>query len=275
MRVNVNIEYKLGRKTGAMVVDHPTGWSDCTSAELTQFINRNRDKDANTTRILLLKDWLKIPDKVFSAFSSEQILAMLELNQWVFEEMGLSKWLFKFIELDKVVYYGPEDRLKNITISEFAIADMSFISYQINNDKKSLFDLVATLMRPKKKLLDPLSPDFDGDIREPFNKFAVDHRAILMSSLSLDTAEAIALNYRGCRNYIIDSFPDIFPKDKPGNKIAPIGPVKPSVPDWGAVIQSMSGGIFGDFEKTEKAKLWTFLKELSIRNKLSAKNKSK
>ena len=113
------------------------------------------------------------------------------------------------------VYHGPSDRLANITAGEFHFADLFFQEWMDTESENALNNLVAVLYRPKGKgdLHDPNSDFFSGDIRIPFNQNSIEARAKRLAGISRAKKLAIAHFYEGCRNGIIEAYPEIFKKN--------------------------------------------------------------
>ena len=165
MRLTFSMNIPRAFNTFSIInASHPSSWDSCTQQEIVDFIKLKDTPDTLSMRILLLQKWLNIPKKFFVKMSNEQISECLVLNEWILEQDSLDKWIFDEIEVSGIRYYGPNDKLKNITIGEFAMVDMSFVAYTLTKDKKHLWTMIACLMRPKKKRFNPLASDFDRDI---------------------------------------------------------------------------------------------------------------
>lgn len=110
------------------------------------------------------------------------------------------------IKIKKHTFHAPSIRMRNSTIAEFAYVDSVYYKWRTTQQRIWLDVLCAALYREA----DPKPNDID--IRKPFIKQAVDARADVFLHLDYQTKVAIAYTYEGCRNYIANTFPLIFPK---------------------------------------------------------------
>ena len=166
------------------------------------------------------------------------------------------------------IYYGPSDRLANITAGEFHFADLFFQEWMDTDNESTLDKLVAVLYRPKGKgfLHDPDSDFFSGDIRIPFNQNSIEARAKRLSKISRVKKLAIAHFYEGCRNVIIEAYPEIFKKTGKGSR---------SSEGWIPVFRSLSKDIH--YERISEMRLGRVLYEMveSQKEALELKRKMK
>ncbi|MDX5325811.1 MAG: hypothetical protein LPK80_06080 [Bacteroidota bacterium] len=151
------------------------------------------------------------------------------------------------------VYHGPSDRLANITAGEFHFADLFFQEWMDTESETALNKLVAVLYRPKGKgfLHDPDSDFFSGDIRIPFNQNSIEARAKRLAGISRTKKLAIAHFYEGCRNVIIEAYPEIFKKTGKGSG---------SSEGWIPVFRSLSKDIH--YERIAEMRLGRVLYEM-------------
>ncbi|MDX5510635.1 MAG: hypothetical protein LPK01_00315 [Hymenobacteraceae bacterium] len=133
-------------------------------------------------------------------------------------------------------YYGPRERLRNISFLEFIFADTYFIHYTQNQEEELLNKFIACLYRErtwchfiKRKL-----PNYSGDIRQPFNENLIEERARLLAKLPVEEKFAILTWYRGCRDYLEKEYPHVFSSDNQE---------KASKSGWDSVLRSMSQGV--------------------------------
>ena len=167
----------------------------------------------------LFKDSRKRP--VF--LSTEQITGMVSTLDFLFREQHITGD-FNAQVLDSTLsvnllptfkhrftrFYGPADKLFNITFKEFIVAETLFRNYSQSQDDSFLSKLIATLYRPKTKNADTLSFEFNGDVREPFNDHIIEARGKRMDSLNPSYRFAIALYYQGCRKFLHTQFSNVF-----------------------------------------------------------------
>lgn len=130
-------------------------------------------------------------------FFEQQILqAISSCNNFNFlnESIEIPDCLIKSFSLRFKKYYGPQERLCNVTADEFKHAELFYNKFVEEKDEKYLFLLLATLWREKSKQYNP------SDIRTPFNEFEIEKRAKKFQKLSYQLKIACMLNYLGMRN---------------------------------------------------------------------------
>ena len=109
-----------------------------------------------------------------------------------------------------IKFNGPADRLKNISIAEFSLADSLFYNWKKSGNDQYLNLLCATLYRPAIK---------DGvDPRQRFNKTLIENQVSVISKLKRKKKLAIAYAYEGSRNHIVKTFTNVFPPSAPPSK---------------------------------------------------------
>ena len=158
-----------------------------------------------------------------------QIVEMCKKLDWLFKETETKNG--KIINVNATLtrctiphfshhlrkYYGPADRLYNITFGEYIAADNYFSGYVETGNSGFLDKLVATLYRCKDPKYTPNSYEARGDIREPFNPNTIDARAKRISGIPQNIKMAIMLFFNGCKIHLSDTFTEVF-TSKPGRK---------------------------------------------------------
>jgi hypothetical protein len=107
-------------------------------------------------------------------------------------------------------YYGPADRLYNLTFGEYIVADNYYTRYLETRNVEFLDKLMATLYRRKDKEYDPESSLYRGDKREPFNSHTVEARAKKLSRMDINLKLAVMLLFQGCKNHLSNVFREVF-----------------------------------------------------------------
>jgi len=79
----------------------------------------------------------------------------------------------------------------------------------------------------------PDDDDYAGDLRKPFNKHTVEHRARLIYTLDRGQQMAMLLNFIGARNYFVKQFPKVFRRSTNVKAAAKSG--------WGPVLIRLAG----------------------------------
>jgi len=187
-----------------------------------------------------------IPVKVYTKIKESLRLQILPSLENLFNRNTLNRWLIPSVRVFGRKYYGPADKLSNLTAFEYFIAcEPLYWKWKLKNDEAALTALCAVLYRPKRK------GDIDNDIREPYTDAGRAARIRRFKYLRLNTRRAIAFNYEGCRNFILKLHPKVF-KQKAGN-----GASKRA-----DITLSVAGGALGDLNSTRSTNLYDFLLHL-------------
>lgn len=191
-------------------------------------------------------NWFSI-QKALREIQPKEFLPWLE---FIYKGVDRTKFLPAF-KYKKVWYHPPAQRLRNITIAEFAFADAAFYQWHTTERFIWLDVLCATLYRPAAE-----NPT-QMDNRIPYVKQAVDARADIISNIPLPKKLAIAACYEGCRHHIANTYPTIFPKApevKEDKK-----PVKQKYVSFGKIIIEKLDGDPSKLEQTNNVLAYDFL----------------
>ena len=198
----------------------PTKWNELSTIQLKNIcyqleIYQQLVKDApDTIELNATKLYLTIAKELLRENNYKAVrIALKEIqpktyvpySQFIFNSIERTRFIKSFT-VNKVQYFGPDIRLRNSTIAEFAFADVAFYKWRQSKNNIWLSVLVATLYREHAQ--EPT----EIDIRRPFLKQAVDARVDKINKLDYKTKLAIAYTYEGCRNNIAKTYPRIFPK---------------------------------------------------------------
>lgn len=133
-----------------------------------------------------------------------------ELDSYIsFIESSITRT--RFIPVLKIggnTFYGPADRLANLTIEEFAAADLFFYNWKSKDSLTDLDRLITILYRERAEI--PSSTD----IRKVYSKFDLIERGKVIPKLDVKTKMAIGLTYLSCRNLIVKKYPVVFSKNR-------------------------------------------------------------
>jgi len=163
---------------------------------------------------------------------------------------------------------GPSDRLKNISIWEFALAEKAMIDFAHEKDDKHLDVLAGILMRrisPAKWFKSLFT--HVSDVRVDFNDELIAKYASIGSKMPQHYKFAMLSFFRSVRESFTEIFPNVYgsvekkkTKSKEGN--------------WGDVILDFSGEIPGKEEEVAAVNLYTFLYRIDklIEKQRNAKN---
>lgn len=179
----------------------------------------------------------------------------------------LTNNLFPSFSLFLTRYFGPSRRCYNLSYLEFIHAEKCLYAFQKTNESKHLNDLCSVLYRPGKKNYHPLRPDHDGDRREKFNDYVYSKRSVLFRMLSIEKRFAVYLFYTGSRNFLIESFPNLFKSGTISSE--PVNPVD----SLRNIIHDLNGGDPTRNDKLYQMQVWEAFEHLDHLIKTMPKKK--
>ena len=195
------------------------------------------------------------------------ISSLFPLVNWLEAGNTLTDFKLKSFRVGFTRFYAPKDGLINLTIDEFQFTDGFYIDYKKNKNIDYLDGLIAVLYRRKQAGYNPISPSYNGDIREVFNENTIVTNSKKASKLSLAKKHLILLAYEGSRNEIIENCPNLFSSKETQQKGKSFG--------YGGLILELSGDKFGNHLETKKTNLITAFNFLEMEAIKHAKNKDK
>lgn len=148
-------------------------------------------------------------------------------------------------------YFAPLNKITNLTVDEFSIADDLHIKWRETQDKECLVYLVAVLYSKNKQP------------REVFDKNNLPEKIKHFKNVPLPILYCVELAYFGCKTNLVKRFPKAFPKG--------IKKVSRTKYGFAKVVLQMAGGKFGNHEQTKATNIYTFLEEFT-ENLNTAKN---
>jgi hypothetical protein len=244
------IHLKHPRKSKPVELTVPGCWNELTNKQLIQaakVLGSTLPRDEMRMRLLMVL--VNVPWYSLRAYwlwfklDEDALPDLLSLTDFLFDTNDLTDWKIKWVKpFGAPTYYGPFNRLSNITLHEFSYADTAFNAYLETEDMHQLNKLIAVLYRPA---IDHSA----NDVREPFDQYKLEKRARKIARLSWPVRLAILYNWIGCRSMITDMFPKIFSqKDGKASKFG-----------WADVIVSTAGQKFGTVDQTADANLFNIL----------------
>jgi hypothetical protein len=221
---------------------------------------------------LLLQTLLQLPVAVFNALQPEQILALAPVTNFLTETNSLTRQLIPSFRIPYKPWrrlYGPHDYLRNVSFAEFIFADTYYTHFCQTGDELLLNKMVATLYRPKRWFngLKNIFGFYFGDVRATFNEHLIAGRTKHVAKINDTRKLAIMAFYRGCREQMEAEYSYVFTAEK--------GERTNSSTGWEPVLRGMSGGKFGDIEKTMQIPIHTVLAEMNEQLQEAAKAKVK
>lgn len=176
---------------------------------------------------------------------------ILDFTNFVFEKLDLTKQILPKVKVGMFeFYYGPNDRINDISIDEFSYA---FGIYNIYNKFKNdtyLNSLMAILYRPRNNKSEFYKT---GDFKVPFNNKLVNEYEKKIKKLPEEYKQAVYLFFCGCLESLAIQFPNTFERGEAG------------VNKGGNFINSvvaMSGKKFGFYDEAKKQNAILFLTEM-------------
>src|SRR5690606_15819044 len=128
---------------------------------------------------------------------------LIPYAEFIFKDLSLTKFP-KYVTVSGKRYYGPADRLSNVSIDELNFAYKFYFDWITTKDISALDRLVTVIYRPARKKK-------RGDIREFFDKENIMGRGTVFPKLPLDQKIAIGLAFKGSVDYMFAKFPVLFP----------------------------------------------------------------
>ena len=246
-------------------IEAPASWNELTKKQLYKIAEIiHSERYLIDGKIRLVVAVLGIRLMLFLKLNASQVYDLLPLAKFVMNDNELTINLVPKLRISFTYYYGPNDRLSNITIEEFSFLDTFFIRYKETGDNLWLNLLCSAMYRPKRADYNPTAETYKGDIRVDFNKHLVFYSAHRFESLSSAQKYAILLFYDGCRNQITKKYWNIFGQKKTSGKSF----------GWGGVLMELAGNKFGDHERTKTANLLDVLNHLEMEGIKTKKSKS-
>ena len=188
---------------------------------------------------------------------------VVPLTAFLTQPCNITAQVLPFIKTKFGKFYGPKACIENFRVNEFHQAEFHLNEWHkilkalpegvdFRHDKGALEHLylfVACLYRPAKKGYD-LAKDPDGDMREDFNyNLAKYHAQGLPKSVSINTALAIMLFYKGCRALLPESFPDLFNGNDTEEGSDHV--------DYFSIIRAVAKeSVYGNFDAVETMYVW-------------------
>lgn len=253
--IDVHVGDKVHRFTG------PGDWNSMSRKQLLLWCGLIR-KYVEVDTVLTIAGYCfyKLPPPVYRLFKAGERLAIADKMKWLLENQMTNNLIGK-IRIGWKVYYGPANRLSNLSIAEYRRAYLFHQLYIKTGKRDYLLALAATLFREKGGR----SVD---DVRCELTENGVSRRAKFFRwALHPTLLKAVQLFFEGCKQDIEKRFPLVFQKsEQPAEK-------KESLNDLEDVILAYSGGKLGNFEETNRTNLYVFFTHLT--QKIEEYNRNK
>src|SRR5690625_1190278 len=191
--------------------------------------------------------------KFYILISQVPVSELYSYSSFIYEELELFKFP-KEVKIKGKTYYGPTDRLSDISIEELNFTYKFYFDWATSKDDKALDRLVTTLYRPKFKT------HTGAFKREEFDQEIVVSRGALLPKIDEDIKLSVGLAYKGSVNYMFSRFRLICPKPKNPKKDTKVAD-KPRYSSLIPMINAMFMGDnqpFGPRESTMKTNAYAF-----------------
>ncbi|MDO7853147.1 hypothetical protein [Hymenobacter convexus] len=248
----------------------PSTWNEMTRRQLLQVLAHFYGTALNAgwrlEMLSLLTDF-QLP--LLCALESDVLAQLLPLTDFVLsDDHRLTAQLLPTLRIPGrhwregvTTWHGPRASFSNLTFGEFMFADTFFVQYhllgqrvRLNNRSTYLDQFLAVLYRPARRVTvaggmveqnaSPTDPDWNGDVRVPFNEHQLELRTPRVAALPEIEKLAVLTWYRGCRAQLAVEFPDVFAMADEDDKRPQKGP------QWEPVLRKLSGGAFGTVQQT-------------------------
>jgi hypothetical protein len=241
---------------------HPEAWHELSAdqfAGVVEFLNKAYTKKDQT---LLVNSLLSLKNPL-DHFPEE----VLDLHEFIKIKDPINDWVIKHLEIKGVVYHGPADQFRNVTIGEFAFADSYFINYLKTEKQEYLDKMLACYYRPENPHPDPRRTI--RDLREPFNPVYTDENRLIFAGLDARLKAAIVFNYKNMRIWIQDQYTWVFPKATEEKK------ADKDSGGWREFVRSVVNGDYVHQEQILQTLMHTVLYDMNQNIKHQAKLKKK
>ncbi|MBC8053739.1 MAG: hypothetical protein H7Y13_11810 [Sphingobacteriaceae bacterium] len=182
----------------------------------------------------------------------EKYILKEELTKFFFETEPPLKNLYPKLKLKTADLIPADLDLSNIGFGEWCFLDtyMSFF-YRSQGDEEWLDKMIATVYRPTDPEANINSPNYTGDLREPFNENLIPGRVKLITGLKRNEKMAIFQWISIALKHAKDARPFVFPEpvkelDEHGNPV-PVTLAEEAQSDgsWSDIYSDLIGPKFG------------------------------
>jgi len=128
----------------------------------------------------VLRLLVQLPTEVWIQLTTQQIWFLCQQVTWCFKAK-IEKQPFKSFVVQGVEYHVLAENYADTSTIELAISTILYLSYAQSKgeNKQPFYELLATIARPARQDLATFqnSPDWTGDVREPYNQILAQARA--------------------------------------------------------------------------------------------------
>lgn len=167
----------------------PTKFDELTLEQLAQVLTlrlyyahivENYEDAVLKLKTQVLRLLVQLPTEVWIQLTTQQVWWLCQQVTWCFKAK-IEKQPFKSFVVQGVEYHVFAENFADTTTIELAIATINYLSYAKSKgeSKHPFYELLATIARPARADLATFqnSPDWTGDVREPYNQILAQDRA--------------------------------------------------------------------------------------------------
>lgn len=224
----------------------PKSWNELSDSQFKQLAKlllsekKGLHFDLKCLRILLNIRWYQVGKRLKLVYVLSQIPLKELKKDYEYIYTANDRTIF----LEKLNgFFAPLNKLTNLTVDEFSVADDLHIKWRETGKKEYLIYLAAVLYSETKQP------------RTYFDKNNLPDKIKHFQKLSIEELHSVELAYFGCKANLVKRYPYAFPK---GTK-----KVTNSKYGFSKVILQMAGGKFGNHEQTKSTNIYTFLEEFN------------
>jgi len=247
---------KIVREYGPVIYrDIPSEWEELTPEQVVFIAPRmlNFRPDIQAMKDEIMAKFMQIRNKDLRRLNIAQMNGLHKALNFLWEKNDLTTNPLPLLKIRFRKYHGPGPRMKDISFGQFMIADTFFLKYMRSRSPEDLNMFVASLY-----------------YRKEFDASKVERVAQKLRRAKMDKKLAVVLFFTGCRNYINNRFPLLFPKPAKGESKA-----KGNKASWGDVLISLVGENPAEKDRVEKLDLYFALAFLESQIRRSRELKEK
>jgi hypothetical protein len=253
----------------------PQSWNELTTRQLLYvcrlFMLKYREYEFKLFVFLKFTGARALPEKIIAghvywffklkkqrfSLSIDELNSFLASFDYLLADSKLTTNRFPSLRILLKRYWGPENKMYNVTFLEFLSVEATIQKYHTSKNPLYLRQLAAILYRKQVKPYNPASPDYQGDRREKFNDYTFQKRAKRFGFLDTRKLYAIYIFYIGCRNHIMEKHPNLF-ESKTTDAAAPADVVK----NLRSIVFALNGGDITLNTEIYNTKVWEVFGQL-------------
>lgn len=249
------------RKPQEMHFTIPTSWNQLNEYQrfkIADIVYNSQEKDpgvyfAALYYLFVSKPWWTLKGfrenrRFYKLIKQVPISEYIQYCEFIFKDLKLTKFP-RILKVNGKDYYGPAERLANLTMDELAMTYQFYFNWIVNRSEIDLDRLVTALYRP-------YSRKTVGDVREAFSEHTLHERSGILPKVPIDKKIAIGFAYKASTELIFSRYKDLFPPAKTVSKDK-----KPKFNSFVPMMRVMAMGEnlpLGDYEKVRKTNVNMF-----------------